>query len=59
MKILKLCNIFLLSVRKDYRYGMHWVYVYMRYEFDICNIIFGEYPLNGENKALNCIILYT
>ena len=30
-----------------------------RVEFYICNIIFGEYPLDGENKALNCIILFT
>ena len=32
---------------------------YKRVGFNICNIIFGEYPLNGEIKALNCIILYT
>ena len=30
-----------------------------RVDFYICNIIFGEYPLDGENKALNCIILFT
>ena len=30
-----------------------------RVGFNIWNIIFGEYPLNGENKALNCIILHT
>ena len=33
---------------------------YKRVQFNVCNINFGVYPLNGQNKALNCtcIILY-
>ena len=26
--------------------------------FNVCNISFGEYPLNGKNKGLNCTISY-
>ena len=26
--------------------------------FNVWNIIFGEYPLNGKNKVLNCTISY-
>ena len=50
---------FLLNIRKSYLSARLYEECSKSIGFNITNIIFGEYPLNMENKALNCIILYT
>lgn len=44
-------------------YGMHFAdfkyeKCYKNVSFDVCNVYFGVYPLNGENRTLNFVILY-